>query len=85
MLSKAYGGTNMVSQTILRFPAVISRTGLSRSTIYLHISKGTFPKSIKRGERASGFLESDINEWIESRVHASNNEDHGVGQRQTGA
>lgn len=29
----------------LRLPAVLARTGLSRSTIYLRIAQGAFPKA----------------------------------------
>ena len=35
--------------TMLRFPTVKARTGLSRSTIYLRISRGTFPASVSIG------------------------------------
>ncbi|MBT3205610.1 MAG: AlpA family phage regulatory protein [Gammaproteobacteria bacterium] len=45
---------------ILRLPAVSSRTGLSRSSIYMQASQGSFPASIKIGPRAVGWLESDI-------------------------
>jgi len=53
---------------ILRLPTVKIRTGLSRSTIYLRISEGSFPKSIPLGGRAVGWLESDINKWIDEQV-----------------
>lgn len=56
---------------ILRLPAVKSRTGLSRSTIYLRITKGTFPTPISLGDRAVGWLESEINDWITSHIKAS--------------
>ncbi len=49
---------------ILRLPKVKDMTGLSRSTIYSRILKGTFPKQIKLGGRASGWLESSIDKWI---------------------
>ena len=55
-------------QNILRLPSVKERTGLSRSTIYLLISKGTFTKQIKLGERAVGWSESSINEWINQQI-----------------
>ena len=55
-------------QNILRLPSVKERTGLSRSTIYALVSKGRFPKQIKLGERAVGWLENDINDWIEEQV-----------------
>ena len=48
--------------TMLRFPTVKARTGLSRSTIYLRISRGTFPAPVSLGGRAVG--------WIEAEVHA---------------
>lgn len=54
--------------TILRRKQVQTRTGLSRSSIYLKVAKGTFPKPISLSERAIGWLESDINEWISERV-----------------
>ena len=34
---------------ILRLPQVKEITGLSRSTIYLHMSEGSFPKKIDLG------------------------------------
>lgn len=56
-----------MSQKILRLPEVKSRTGLSRSTIYLRISKGTFPRARSLGARAVGWYESEITAWIEQR------------------
>ncbi len=44
--------------TILRLPTVKTRTGLSRSTIYLRIAQGTFPKPVNLGGRAVGWLEA---------------------------
>lgn len=43
-------------------------TGLSRSSIYLKMNAGDFPKSMKLGERAMGWLLADIQAWIDSRV-----------------
>ena len=54
-----------VTPRILRLPAVRRRTGLSRSSIYLRISQGRFPKQISLGERAVGWVESEVNEWAE--------------------
>jgi prophage regulatory protein len=50
--------------TILRLPAVKTSTGLSRSTIYLRIAQGTFPKPVSLGGRAVGWLEAEIQEWL---------------------
>ena len=57
--------------TILRLPAVKARTGLARSTIYLRVEQGTFPKPISLGARAVGWLESEIQEWLQQCVEAS--------------
>lgn len=62
-----------MAQTILRLPAVKTRTGLSRSTIYLAISRGLFPKPITLGARAVGWLESDIEEWLTRQIAKSRN------------
>jgi prophage regulatory protein len=59
---------NPSSISILRLPQVIEKIGLSRSTIYFYLSKGTFPKPISLGERSIGFLESEIIEWLQSRI-----------------
>lgn len=57
--------------TILRLPAVKERTALSRSTIYLRIANNEFPAPISLGGRAVGWLEEDINNWLEQKVEAS--------------
>lgn len=58
-------------QTILRLPAVKQRCGLSRSTIYLRVSQGAFPKPVSLGARAVGWLESEIEGWLASRIDES--------------
>jgi prophage regulatory protein len=69
MFNSALGGVNMVN-IILRLPTVKLRTGLSRSSIYLRISKGEFPSSISLGGRAVGWLEADVNDWLELKIAA---------------
>jgi len=53
---------------ILRLPAVKTRTGLSGSTIYLRMSEGRFPTPIPLGERAVGWLESEIEGWLKTQT-----------------
>lgn len=43
-------------------------------SINLLVSKDRFPKPIKLGERASGWIESEVREWIEDRIYASRGE-----------
>ena len=57
--------------TILRLPAVKERTGLSRSTIYLRISTGAFPSPISLGGRAVGWVEAEVNDWLDQQIEAS--------------
>lgn len=60
--------------SILRRKQVQARTGLSRSTIYLYIKAGQFPKPVALGPRAVGWIESEVSEWIAKRVRiASDN------------
>ena len=57
-----------MTQRVLRLPDVKSRVGLSRSTIYLAISNGSFPRPIALGKRAVGWRENDIDEWLNERI-----------------
>jgi prophage regulatory protein len=56
---------------ILRLPAVKTRTGLSRSSIYLWISKGNFPSPVSLGARAVGWVESEVDDWVAHRIKES--------------
>jgi len=58
---------------ILRLPDVKKRTGLSRSTIYSRVGQHLFPQPISLGGRAVGWVESEIQEWLEKRIAASRN------------
>lgn len=53
---------------ILRRQQVEELTGLSRSTIYALMADNRFPKPIPLSARSVGWLEADINLWIESRI-----------------
>ena len=56
---------------ILRLPTVKARTGLSRSSIYLRISEGRFPKPISLGGRAVGWIETEVNDWLNQQIETS--------------
>lgn len=55
---------------IIRLKEVIDCTGLGRSTIYKYISEGSFPKSVPLGDRAVGWVESEVMSWVMSRIEA---------------
>jgi prophage regulatory protein len=56
---------------VLPLAATQDKTGCGRSFIYKAIKEGTFPKQIRLGTRRIGFLESEIDEWIDARVKES--------------
>lgn len=56
-----------MAQVILKLPQVKANTGLSRSSIYEFVKRGSFPRPVLLGARAVGWIESDITKWIESR------------------
>jgi prophage regulatory protein len=62
---------------IIRLKTVISRTGLSRSTLYRKIAEGTFPAQLRISTNGTGWHESDINRWIANPVawRAANDND----------
>ncbi len=55
-------------QRILRRREVTSVSGLPTSTLYEQIALGLFPKPVKLGERAVGWLEDEVNAWQEARI-----------------
>ncbi len=61
----------MTNKTILRISDVTACTGLPRSSIYLKVSLGEFPKPINLGSRAVGWLSDEVDAWIDSRIKAS--------------
>lgn len=56
---------------VLRLRPVLDTVGLSRSSIYAMVAAGKFPKPIRLGPRAVGWLASDVEEWLDTRIQAS--------------
>ncbi len=56
---------------IMKRPEVENVTGLSRSSIYAKMENGTFPQAVKLSTRSVGWLEHEIQAWLENRVVAS--------------
>lgn len=56
-----------MSLNILRIKEVCRKTGLSRSTIYELMGQGLFPKSVALTPRTVGWIESEIDNWIEQK------------------
>jgi len=62
-----------MSHRILKRPEVQHRTSLSRSHLYQLIKNGEFPRqiSLSTNGRAVGWLETDIEAWLEQRIAES--------------
>lgn len=70
--------TQQPMSRVLRRKQVESQTGLSRSTIYARVAENTFPRPIKLGNgRAVGWLEAEIETWLQDRINDSRNSDKG--------
>lgn len=55
---------------LIKLKDVIEMTTLSKATIYRLMSKGAFPRAAPLGARAVAWKQSDVIEWIDSRVSA---------------
>lgn len=64
-----------MSQAILRLPAVKSHSGLCRSTLYLRIAQGLWPKSVSLGGRAVGWPANEVAIINAARIAGKSNEE----------
>lgn len=64
----------MAKPTFSRMKSVVSRTGLSRSSIYEMIRRGQFPRQVHFGPRTSVWSDEEVDAWIAQRVADSRKE-----------
>ncbi len=57
-----------LSQILIRRKEVERLTSLSRSRIYTLIKQNAFPKPISLGSMSVAWIESEIHEWIATRI-----------------
>jgi prophage regulatory protein len=57
-----------MAHCILRLPAVKAATGLSRSSVYLRITQGAFPRPVSLGGRAVGWPEHEVAALVAARI-----------------
>ncbi|CAM4182847.1 helix-turn-helix transcriptional regulator [Vibrio neonatus] len=55
-------------QRLVRMPEVLRITGLSKSSVYDRMNRGLFPKSVSLGGRSIAFVESEVNQWVNSQI-----------------
>lgn len=59
-----------LNERIIRLPQVKAMAGISTTVIYDKMKRGEFPRQIKLG-RLSGWVESEIQDWIRKQISAS--------------
>lgn len=62
----------MTDAQILRLPAVVEMTGISRSRIYVAMGRETdaFPRPIRLGPNSVGWKKAEILAWLDARERA---------------
>jgi prophage regulatory protein len=60
-----------MAERILRQPEIERRTGLSRTTIWRLERSGDFPPRRRVLSNTIGWLESEVDEWIQTRPAAT--------------
>jgi prophage regulatory protein len=60
----------MGTDRIIRRAELLRITGVSVASIYRWVGSGTFPAPMKLGPNATGWLESEVVAWLESRERA---------------
>jgi|GEM_PF-551877 len=53
---------------LIRLRDVMDRTGLSRATVYRLAAAGKFPASIPLTERSVGWVEAEVDGWVEAKL-----------------
>ena len=61
--------SDAVSPRFLRLSQVIEMTGVGKTFIYTHMEKGNFPKQIQISPRTVVWLEQDIIDWMQQKIH----------------
>lgn len=57
----------MIQDRIVRDPEATKISGISKSQRHVMTAAGKFPKKVKISTRASGYLLSELQAWLESR------------------
>lgn len=65
--AQALGSGEMALDRVIRKPELLQITGVSIATIYRWIGEGHFPAPIRLGPNSTGWRESAIRQWLETR------------------
>ena len=53
---------------IIRLSEVLKCTGLARASVYKYVAEGSFPKPVSLGGRSVGWIESEVQGWVSTRI-----------------
>jgi len=57
---------------IVRMKVLLQRLGVGRATVYRWLSQDTtFPKPVPIGPNTIGWVESELDAWLQNRIRAS--------------
>ena len=59
---------------LIPLPEVERRTLYSRTTIYKLMQSGAFPRAVKIGVKARGWVEEEVDNWVQAKVMARDRE-----------
>ena len=55
-----------MGERVLKMDEVCKKTGISKTEIYRQMAAGKFPAHFKIGKRGTGWVSSEIDQWIEN-------------------
>lgn len=58
---------------LIRMKEVMYLTGLSRPSVYRLMNAGLFPNSIELGERSVAWVEEEVQDWVDQKIHNARN------------
>jgi prophage regulatory protein len=73
-----------MARTLLRMPAVVLRTGLTVTDVYARMKAGTFPASVPIGVRTVGWVDTEVDAWVEQRIANRNAQSQSPKRRKGG-
>ena len=53
---------------ILKLKEVEHKIGLKKTSIYHMVDQKTFPAPIKLGPRSTGWVESELDDWVNEKI-----------------
>lgn len=63
---------------LVRLPKVESMTGCKKSTIYLMLGQGRFPKPVRLSARMVAWPETAVLQWVQDRIAEAAGQEHGA-------